>query len=85
MDVRIAEERARGKVASSVRRIRRLGGKGFLGRCLIERAYVRYGCSAASAGRARPATHDIKIIRNVCFISFVVIILSAWVFISVDP
>ena len=42
MQVRIAEERTRGKVASGVRRIRRLGGKGLLGRCLIERAYVRY-------------------------------------------
>src|SRR4029077_4209818 len=34
------------------------------------------GCSAANAGKAKPAIHDIKIIRNVCFISFPVIILS---------
>ena len=43
MDVRIAEEWTGGKVASRIRRIRRLGGKGLLGRCLIECAYVRYG------------------------------------------
>src|SRR6476660_1603599 len=43
MDVRIAEERTRGKIASRIRRIRWLGRKGLLGRCLIECAYVRYG------------------------------------------
>src|SRR6478736_5232863 len=43
------------------------------------------GCSAANAGRAKPAIHDIKITGNVCVISLLVIILSAWVFISVDP
>ena len=43
MDVRVAEEWTRGKVASGVRRIWWLGGKGLLGRCLIECAYVCYG------------------------------------------
>ena len=43
MNMRISEERARGKVASGVRRIRWLGRKRPLGRCLIECAYVRYG------------------------------------------
>src|SRR5437867_89217 len=43
MDVRIAEKRPRGKVAPSVRRIRRPFGKRLLGRCLIERAYICYG------------------------------------------
>ena len=43
MQVRIAEERTRGKVASGIRRIRRLGRKGLLGGCLIECTYVRYG------------------------------------------
>jgi hypothetical protein len=43
MDVRVSEERARRKAAPRIRRIRWLGGKGLLGQCLIECAYVRYG------------------------------------------
>ncbi len=41
VQVRVAEERARGKVPSRVRRIRWLGGKDFLRRRLVERADVR--------------------------------------------
>ena len=43
MDVSIAEEGARRKIAPGVRRIRWLGWKGLLGGCLIECANVRYG------------------------------------------
>ena len=58
MNVRIAEERARGKVATRIRRIRWLGRKGLLGRCLIECADVRYGLLGgqrwqSDAGKAR--------------------------------
>ena len=69
VQVRVAEERARGKVAAGVWRIRRLRGKGLLGRSLIECSTSVMGCSAANAGRAKPAIHDIKMIRIVCFIS----------------
>ncbi len=43
VQMRVAEERSRWEVAPGVRRIRRLGGKGFLGRRLVERADVRRG------------------------------------------
>jgi len=41
------------------------------------------GCSAANAGRSKPPIHDIKMGRNVCFISFLVVIPKFMVFISV--
>src|SRR6478609_8824969 len=58
MNVRIAEERTHGKVASRIRRIGWLGRKGLLGGGLIECADVRYGllggeCRQSEAGNTR--------------------------------
>jgi len=70
MDVRIAEEWACGKVASGVRRIWRLGGKGFLGRCLIERAYVRYGLLGGERWESEAGNTGNKTNPESFFISF---------------
>jgi hypothetical protein len=68
---RVAEERSRGKVSARIRRVRRLGGKGLLGRCLIERAYVRYGLLGgercqSEAGNTRHKNSPECLFREFC-------------------
>ena len=70
MQVRIAKERTRGKVAvPAYGEYGGLDGKASLADVSSSVPTSVMGCSAANAGRAKPAIHDMKIIRNVCFIS----------------
>jgi hypothetical protein len=72
VQMRVAEERTRGKIAARVRRVRRLGGKHLRGRFLVECADVGRDRSCAKAGRTSVATVNARKIRFVFMaISFV--------------